>query len=153
MHNPSDLMFMEEALRLAEEAGLRGEVPVGAVVVHDGTIIGRGSNRREELQDFSAHAEFLAMQEATRFLGSWRLSACTVYVTLEPCPMCAGAMVLSRIHRCVFGASDPKGGYLGTLHDLSAVPALNHQFIVEGGVMESACGGVLRAFFQALRRR
>lgn len=153
MHNPSDATFMEEALRQAEQAALRGEVPVGAVVVHGGQIIGRGSNRREELQDFAAHAEFLAMQEAARHLGSWRLVGCTVYVTLEPCPMCAGAMVLSRVDRCVYGAADPKGGYLGTIDDLSQVAALNHRFEVQGGVMEEACSGLLRAFFQKLRRR
>lgn len=144
---------MREALQLADQAAAAGEVPVGAVVVHGDRIVGRGHNRREQLQDFSAHAEFLAMQEAAKTLGSWRLSGCTVYVTLEPCPMCAGAMVLSRIDRCVFGAADPKGGYLGTVGDLSAVPALNHTFTVRGGVMGDACAGVLKDFFRDLRRR
>lgn len=153
MVQPSDLPFMEEALQLARDAAQRGEVPVGAVVVHDGRIVGRGSNRREELQDFSAHAEFLAMQEAARTLGTWRLSGCTVYVTLEPCPMCAGALVLSRVDRCVFGATDPKGGFLGTVGDLHDVPELNHSFEVTGGVMAEEAASLLRTFFRALRRR
>ena len=143
---------MEAALHLAEQAAAQGEVPVGAVVVKDGVIVGTGFNRREQLQDFSAHAEFLAMQQAARTLGTWRLSGCSVYVTLEPCPMCAGAMVLARVDRCVFGASDPKGGYLGTLADLSQVPALNHRFEVVRGVMEEESRLLLRSFFQQLRR-
>jgi tRNA(Arg) A34 adenosine deaminase TadA len=144
---------MREALRLAEQAAAEGEVPVGAVVVHGDRIVGRGHNRREQLQDFSAHAEFLAMQEAARALGSWRLTGCTVYVTLEPCPMCAGALVLSRVDRCVYGAADPKGGYLGTVGDLSAVPALNHAFEVTGGVLGEDCAALLKAFFRKLRTR
>ncbi|MCB9665848.1 MAG: nucleoside deaminase [Alphaproteobacteria bacterium] len=148
---------MEEALRLAEQAAEQGEVPVGAVVVHqppgavEGTVVGRGHNQREALQDFSAHAELLAMRRAAAALGSWRLQHCTVYVTLEPCPMCAGAMVLGRVHRCVFGASDPKGGYLGTLDDLSSVAALNHGFEVTRGVHAEACGEVLSSFFRRVR--
>lgn len=148
-----DPVFMDEALRLAAHAASLGEVPVGAVVVKDGQIIARGYNRREIDQDFAAHAEFLAMREAARVLGSWRLTGCTVYVTLEPCPMCAGALVLSRADRCVYGAADPKGGYLGTLGDLSHVPALNHAFDVVAGVRKDECSRLLREFFQALRRR
>ncbi len=144
---------MEEALRLAEQAAEVGEVPVGAVVVHDGRIVGRGANRRECDQDFSAHAEFLAMREASKTLGTWRLEGCTVYVTLEPCPMCAGAMVLGRIERCVYGATDPKGGFLGTLFDMSRVPGLNHSFEVTGGVMGEASSRLLSSFFRNLRRR
>lgn len=144
---------MDEALRLAAHAASLGEVPVGAVVVKDGQVIARGYNRRETDQDFAAHAEFLAMRDAARVLGSWRLTGCTVYVTLEPCPMCAGALVLSRVDRCVFGAADPKGGYLGTLGDLSHVPALNHEFQVTRGVRGDECSRLLREFFQALRRR
>ena len=144
---------MTEALALAEQAAQRGEVPVGAVVVQNDTIVGRGFNQREELQDFSAHAEFLAMQEAARTLGTWRLTGCTVYVTLEPCPMCAGAMVLSRIDRCVFGAADPKGGFLGTISDLSDVPQLNHSFQVTAGVMGEASSELLKQFFRQLRRK
>jgi tRNA(adenine34) deaminase len=144
---------MAEALRLAEQAAAEGEVPVGAVVVHDGRVIATAYNTREHDQDFSAHAEFIAMREAARVLGSWRLVECTVYVTLEPCAMCAGAMVQARIERCVFGASDPKGGYLGSLGDLSSEQRLNHQFDVTGGVMGEACGRTLKRFFRALRRR
>lgn len=153
-----DVSYMEEALALAREAASLGEVPVGAVVVHhppgeEPRIVGRGHNRRELDQDFSAHAEFLAMREAAARLGSWRLVDCTVYVTLEPCPMCAGALVLSRAARCVYGAADPKGGFLGTLADLSDVPGLNHSFPVTGGVCEPACADLLRAFFRDLRAR
>jgi tRNA(adenine34) deaminase len=149
----ADLRYMREALQLAAEAAAVGEVPVGAVVVQGDRIVGRGRNRREELQDFSAHAEFLAMQEATRALGSWRLVGCTVYVTLEPCPMCAGALVLSRVDRCVFGAADPKGGFLGTVGDLSSIPALNHTFAVHGGVLGDEGATLLRGFFRGLRQR
>ena len=144
---------MEEALQLAAHAAEQGEVHVGAVVVKNGAVIGRGYNLREQSQDFSAHAEFIAMREASKALGSWRLVGCTVYVTLEPCPMCAGAMVLSRIERCVFGATDPKGGFLGTIDDLSNVPALNHSFEVTGGVLADASREQLRSFFRALRKR
>jgi len=144
---------MEEALRLADEAASRGEVPVGAVVVRGSEIIGRGHNLREHSQDPTAHAEVLALREAARALGTWRLEGCTVYVTLEPCAMCAGAMVLARIERCVFGCTDPKGGYLGTLGDLSSDSRLNHGFEVVGGVLEHACRERLTRFFRALRAR
>ena len=144
---------MAEALSLAEQAARLGEVPVGAVVVHEGKVIAVGHNRRESDQDFAAHAEFLAMREATRVLGTWRLTGCTVYVTLEPCPMCAGAMVLSRIDRCVYGATDPKGGFCGTLADLSCWPGLNHEFEVKGGVMGQESSEALKRFFRELRRR
>lgn len=150
---PSDLQYMEEALDLARAAAAQGEVPVGAVVVYDGRVVGRGGNRREQDQDFAAHAEFLAMREAAKVLGTWRLSGCTVYVTLEPCPMCAGALVLSRVDRCVFGAYDPKGGFLGTLGDFSNHPGLNHAFEVTGGVMAEVSGELLKSFFRQLRRR
>ena len=123
----TDDAFMAEALAIARSAALLGEVPVGAVVVRDGVIIATGHNRRELDADPTAHAELLAMRAAAKALGDWRLEGCTVYVTLEPCPMCAGAMVLSRIERCVYGCADPKGGYLGTVGDLSQVAALNHR--------------------------
>lgn len=144
---------MADALALASEAAAEGEVPVGAVVVFDGRVVGVGANRRERDQDFAAHAEFLAMRHAAQALGTWRLTGCTVYVTLEPCPMCAGAMVLSRIDRCVFGASDPKGGFVGSLGDLSCQPGLNHAFEVTGGVMADESSALLKAFFRTLRRR
>lgn len=151
-HSP-DLAFMEAALAQADLAQARGEVPVGAVVVKEGRVISAAHNLRETSQDFTAHAELVAMQRASEILGSWRLVDCTVYVTLEPCPMCAGAMVNARIARCVFGAYDPKGGFLGTLGDLSRHPGLNHRFEVAGGVMEDAAAERLKRFFRALRRR
>jgi tRNA(adenine34) deaminase len=142
---------MQEALRLASEAGAAGEVPVGAVAVHDGVVVGRGRNRREEDRDPTAHAELLALQEAARTLGRWRLGGVTLVVTLEPCAMCAGAMVLARIDRLVFGATDPKAGAVGSLHDLSSDPRLNHRFPVERGLRGEECGELLRTFFRSRR--
>ncbi len=142
---------MREALTLAAAAGAAGEVPVGAVAVHEGRVVGRGRNAREAHRDPTAHAELLALQEASRTLGRWRLSGVTLYVTLEPCAMCAGAMVLARIDRLVYGAADPKAGCVGSLLDLSADPRLNHRFPVERGLLAQEGGGLLRAFFQARR--
>jgi tRNA(adenine34) deaminase len=142
---------MREALALAREAGERGEVPVGAVVVADGRIVGRGANARESARDPTAHAELLAIQDAARTLGRWRLSGATLVVTLEPCAMCAGAMVLARIDRLVVGASDPRSGAAGSLMDLTADPRLNHRFPVERGVLADEAGELLRAFFRARR--
>jgi tRNA(adenine34) deaminase len=122
-------------------------------VVHEGRVIAQGSNQREARQDPTAHAELLAIQEAAAHLGTWRLDGCSVFVTLEPCPMCAGAMVLARVERCVFGAADPKGGFLGTLGDLSAHPGLNHRFEVVPGVLADESAALLRGFFQHLRSR
>lgn len=153
MMHSSDLPFMEAALAQADLAMARGEVPVGAVVAKDGRVISAAHNLRETIQDFTAHAELIAMRRAAEALGSWRLVDCTVYVTLEPCPMCAGAMVNARIARCVFGAYDPKGGFVGTLGDLSSHPGLNHRFEVTGGVLEDAAAERLKRFFRALRRR
>ena len=143
--------FMRAAMVLADEAAVRGEVPVGAVVVHRGSIVGRGYNLRESSQDPTAHAEMLAIREAAAKVGSWRLCDCTLYVTLEPCPMCAGAIMQSRIARVVYGCTDPKGGFLGTLADLSNFPGLNHVFEVEGGVLADECSEQLKRFFRALR--
>lgn len=137
---------------MARRAASLGEVPVGAVVVHDGELIARAHNRRLLDSDPSAHAELVAMRRAARLLGDFRLEGCTVYVTLEPCPMCAGAMVLSRIRRCVYGCGDPKGGFLGSLADLSRFPGLNHSFEVLGGVAGEECSEELRSFFRELRR-
>ena len=148
-----DELFMREALVEAQAAAELGEVPIGAVVVHEGQIIARAHNRRELDEDPSAHAEFAAMVEASRVLGRWRLTGCTVYVTLEPCLMCAGLMVNARIDRCVYGAPDPKGGAVGTLFDVSHDDRLNHEFEVTSGVLEEECAGELRAFFAALRER
>lgn len=146
-----DERFMREALAEARAAAAEGEVPIGAVVVHGGQVIARAHNRRELDEDPSAHAEFSAMVAAARELGRWRLSGCTVYVTLEPCLMCAGLMVNARIDRCVFGAFDPKGGAVGSLFDVSDDRRLNHSFRVTAGVLEEPCAELLRAFFAERR--
>lgn len=148
-----DERFMREALEEARAAAEMGEVPIGAVVVHGGKVIARAHNRRELSEDPSAHAEFAAMIEASRALGRWRLTGCTVYVTLEPCLMCAGLMVNARIERCVYGAADPKGGAVGTLYDVSRDARLNHAFEVSSGVLGDECAAVLSAFFRGLRYR
>jgi tRNA(adenine34) deaminase len=142
---------MLEALALARTAAEAGEVPVGAVALHDGVVVGRGANRREADRDPTAHAELLAIQEAARTLGRWRLSGVTLVVTLEPCAMCAGAMVLARIDRLVYGAPDPKAGAAGSILDLTQDARLNHRFEVERGVRGEECGELLRAFFRARR--
>lgn len=147
-----DEKFMHVALEEAALATEEGEVPIGAVVVFDGEVIARAHNRRETDIDPSAHAEFVAMVEASRVLDRWRLTGCTVYVTLEPCVMCAGLMVNSRVDRCVFGASDPKGGAVGTLYDLSHDERLNHEFEVTSGVLADEAAQQLRDFFKARRK-
>lgn len=146
-----DERFMREALVEAHAAAAEGEVPIGAVVVYEGEIIARAHNRRELDEDPSAHAEFSAMVAAARALGRWRLTGCTVYVTLEPCVMCAGLMVNARVTRCVYGAADPKAGALGSLYQLNADRRLNHAFEVTAGVLSDKCAGVLKAFFAELR--
>lgn len=146
-----DERFMREALAEANAAAAEGEVPIGAVVVYEGEIIARAHNRRELDEDPSAHAEFSAMVAAARALGRWRLTGCTVYVTLEPCVMCAGLMVNARVTRCVYGAADPKAGALGSLYQLNADRRLNHAFEVTAGVLSNECAGVLKAFFAELR--
>ena len=146
-----DERFMRQALEEAAAAAEEGEVPIGAVVVCDGEVVARAHNRRETDLDPSAHAEFSAMVAASRALGRWRLSGCTVYVTLEPCLMCAGLMVNARIDRCVYGAADPKGGALGTLYDVSHDSRLNHEFEVESGVLGEEAADQLRDFFRARR--
>jgi tRNA(adenine34) deaminase len=143
---------MREALALAREAGGRGEVPVGAVALFEGRIVGRGANAREAANDPTAHAELLAVREAARTLGRWRLTGVTVVATLEPCAMCAGAMVLARIDRLVYAAPDPKAGSIGSLLDLSQDPRLNHRFPVERGLLAEEAGELLRSFFRARRR-
>lgn len=142
---------MQEALREAVKAYAKGEVPVGAVVVLDGSIIGRGHNLRETLQDSSAHAELLAMREAAQNLGSWRLNGTTLYSTLEPCPMCAGAMVQFRVKLLVYGAADPKSGAVDSVMDIVRQPALNHRLEVVSGVLEEECRRLLKSFFKELR--
>lgn len=146
-----DEKFMREALAEARAAAAVGEVPIGAVVVRDGEIVARAHNRRELDQDPSAHAEFAALCAAAQALGRWRLSDCTVYVTLEPCCMCAGLMVNARVGRCVYGASDAKAGALGSLYDLNADSRLNHRFNVTAGVLADECREVLSSYFSGLR--
>ena len=143
---------MEQALAEARRAGELGEVPVGAVVVLGGEVIGRGHNRREIDQDPLAHAEVFAIREAAARVGSWRLTGCSLYVTLEPCAMCSGALVLSRIDRLVYAASDPKAGFCGSLGNLVEDPRLNHRLALVRGVLERESATLLREFFAALRR-
>lgn len=149
----TDEDYMRMALDEARLAAEEGEVPIGAVVVHEDEVIARAHNRRETDRDPSAHAEFSAMCEAARVLDRWRLTGCTVYVTLEPCLMCAGLMVNARIDRCVYGAPDPKGGALGTLFDVSHDERLNHEFEVTSGVLVDECAAELRSFFRARRAK
>lgn len=145
-----DERFMDEALALAREAAAEGEVPVGCVIVRNGTIVGRGRNRRETDKTALAHAEIEAIAEACRQLGGWRLWECTLYVTLEPCPMCAGAIVNARIPRVVYGASDEKCGACGSVCNLFTMD-FNHHPTVEKGVREAECAALLKEFFQNLR--
>lgn len=146
-----DRRFMQEAIVLAERALESEDVPVGALVVKDGRVIGRGYNQREKLQDPTAHAEMLALTAAAEAVGHWRLEGCTLYVTLEPCAMCAGAIVLARLERLVYGASDPKAGACGSLFEISQDPRLNHQVPTDSGVLAGPCAELLRDFFR--RRR
>jgi tRNA(adenine34) deaminase len=147
----NDEYFMRAALELARQAGQAGEVPVGAVVVKDGVIIGRGSNAPIGRHDPSAHAEMQALRDAAQHVGNYRLVGCELYVTLEPCLMCVGAMFHARIGRVVFGASDPKTGAAGSVLDLFAEQRLNHHAEVLGGVLAGECGNVLSQFFAARR--
>jgi len=144
--------YMRLAMREAEQALRKGEVPVGCVIVHGGMVIGRGHNQRELLQDPKAHAEMLAITAAAGHLGSWRLEETRMYVTLEPCPMCSGAIILARIPEVYFGAADPKAGCCGTLMNLLEDRRFNHQPAVTGGVLAEECGEMLSAFFRAIRR-
>lgn len=144
--------YMSQALELAQEAADAGEVPVGCVIVRDGAVIGRGRNRREEKQAVCSHAEMEAMAQANATLGSWRLDNCALYVTLEPCPMCAGAIINSRIRRVVYGAADTKAGCCGSVTDLFAMP-FNHHPAVEQGLRAEEAQELLQAFFKDLRAR
>ncbi len=147
-----DEQFMTAALALAKEAAAEGEVPVGAVIVRNDEIIGTGRNRREKDKNALAHAELEAIDAACRRLGGWRLSGCSLYVTLEPCPMCAGAIINARIDRVVQGTTDPKAGSCGSLVDLFALP-YNHKPVLTAGVMEMECREILQIFFRELRNR
>lgn len=153
MNVRDDQQGMRAALREAQAAAAANEVPVGCVVVHEGTIVGRGRNQVEGLQDATAHAEILAIGAASNTLGSWRLIDCTVYVTLEPCSMCAGAMILSRVGRLVYGARDPKAGACGSVLDVIHEPRLNHRVEVVEGVLAKECGALLKEFFERKRRK
>ena len=148
----SDFEFMTEAIEEAKKAESEGEVPVGAVVVRGEEVVGRGHNRREALQDPLAHAEIEAIQHAARALGTFRLNECTLYVTLEPCAMCAGASVNARLERLVFGAPDPKAGFVTSLGNLVQDPRLNHRMEVESGILGEECSSLLSTFFANLRR-
>ncbi|MDO4552615.1 MAG: tRNA adenosine(34) deaminase TadA [Bacillota bacterium] len=145
--------FMREALKEAEKALELGEVPIGAVIARRGEIIGRGHNRTETDKDPRAHAEMMAIGEAARALGGWRLLECSLYVTVEPCAMCAGAIVRARIPQVFIGVMDPKAGACGSLYNLLQDPRLNHRVEMETGLLSGECGQVLQAFFARLRRR
>ena len=143
--------YMRMALEEAQKAAAEHEIPVGAVVVKDGEGIARAHNRRENDHDPTAHAELLALREAARLLGDWRLRDCTLYVTLEPCPMCAGAMVMSQLSQCVYGAADEKQGCCGSVYDLPGDPALAGQTKWQSGVLAEECGELMRTFFAGRR--
>ncbi|MDJ0765438.1 MAG: tRNA adenosine(34) deaminase TadA [Myxococcota bacterium] len=145
--------FMARALALAADAASIGEVPVGAVIVHDGQIIGEGANRRESDQDPTSHAEIIAIRQAAAHLGSWRLTETALYVTLEPCPMCAGAIVNARIPLVVYGIADPKAGAVHTLYELLQDPRLNHRCEVIAGIGDEQAAALLQSFFEDLRRK
>ena len=147
----TDERFMQRALELAQAAGEHGDVPIGAVVARGEDELAAAGNERELRKDPTAHAELLALREAAAHLGGWRIGEATIYVTLEPCAMCAGAIVLARVERVVFGAADPKAGAAGSVLDVLAEPALNHRPQVEGGVLGDECAALLSAFFAARR--
>jgi tRNA(adenine34) deaminase len=151
MHD--DSYWMKKALAQAAKAGARGEVPIGAVLVKDGVVVGRGYNLREGKQDPCAHAELLAIRQAARRLHAWRLTGTVLYVTLEPCPMCMGAIILARVERLVFGSFDPKAGAAGSLYDLTSDQRFNHRVLVTSGVRAEECSAVLSDFFRELRRQ
>ncbi|HEX7530908.1 MAG TPA: tRNA adenosine(34) deaminase TadA [Pyrinomonadaceae bacterium] len=150
---PSDTYFMNEALRLARKAFEKEEVPVGAVVVRDGKIIGRAHNQVELLKDATAHAEMLAITQAEAAVGDWRLNDCDLYVTKEPCVMCAGALVHVRMRRVIFGCADERSGGAGGQVNLLQMPGLNHRCAIASGVLRDECAGLLQSFFQARRGR
>lgn len=147
-----DAHWMHQALLEAKKAAALGEIPVGAVIVRDEQVIARAHNRRELDQDAMAHAEVLCIQQACRVLNSWRLSGCTLYVTLEPCPMCSGAIINSRLDRVVYGAKDDKAGCAGSVADLFVMP-FNHTPVIRSGILEEECAAVLSDFFETLRKK
>lgn len=149
--NENDVFWMRKALQLAIKAGSQGEVPVGAVLIRNGKLVSSARNRREELQSPLGHAEILTLHGAAKKLGTWRLSDCTLYVTLEPCVMCAGGLWQSRIGRVVFGAHDPKGGALGSLYQIHSDQRLNHRYDITTGVLADECAQLLKDFFKDRR--
>ncbi|NMB40351.1 MAG: tRNA adenosine(34) deaminase TadA [Firmicutes bacterium] len=151
MPEKDDEHYMNIALGLAREAFMQGEVPIGALIIRDGKILAQNYNRREELKDATAHAEILVLREAGRLLGGWRLLETTLYVTLEPCPMCAGALVQARVSRLVYGAKDPKGGAVESLYNITSDPRLNHRLEIRGGVLKEKCSALLQNFFKNRR--
>jgi tRNA(adenine34) deaminase len=151
LETPDHERFMQEALQQAEAARDLGEVPVGCVLVKEGRVIARAHNLRQSLQDPTAHAEMIALREAAGLLGTWRLLDVVAYVTLEPCPMCAGALVNARVDTVVYGCDDPKAGALGTLYRIGSDERLNHRFRVVRGVLENRCAELLSGFFQQIR--
>ncbi len=151
MGNESDENYMKLAIEQAQIAEENGDVPIGAIIVFENQIIGKAYNQREQLNDPTAHAEIIALTQAAAFLESWRLHGCTIYVTLEPCPMCAGALVLARMDRLVYGCDDPKTGACGSLYDIVRDKRLNHRLAVTTGVLADECGQLLRNFFEKKR--
>lgn len=147
-----DAHWMHQALLEAKKAAALGEIPVGAIIVRDEQVIARAHNHRELDQDAMAHAEVLCIQQACRVLNSWRLSGCTLYVTLEPCPMCSGAIINSRLDRVVYGAKDDKAGCAGSVADLFVMP-FNHTPVIRSGILEEECAAVLSEFFETLRKK
>lgn len=148
-----DEYFMKEALKQARKAYLLGEVPIGCVIVYEGKIISRGYNRRNTDKNTLNHAEITAIRRASKKLGDWRLEGCTMYVTLEPCQMCSGAMVQSRMDRCVIGCMNPKAGCAGSILNMLQMPEFNHQVEITKGVLEEECSEILKLFFKELRIR
>lgn len=148
-----DESFMHEALSEAKLAFQKGEVPIGAVIIKDGVIIARGHNLRETQLDPTAHAEVVAIRKAASALGSWRLTGCTLYATIEPCPMCAGALLMARVDRVVYGAADMKAGAVDSLYDLLRDERLNHRCQVRAGVLQHQCAEIMQSFFRRLRGR
>ena len=149
----TDTTFMRAAIKQAQKAYEKSEVPIGCVIVHDGKIIARGYNRRNTDRSTLAHAEITAIRKAAKKLGDWRLEECTLYVTLEPCPMCAGAIVQARITECVIGCMKPKAGCAGSVTNLLEMDGFNHKVIVRRGILEEECSAMLKTFFRELRLR
>ena len=150
--NPEDMTFMKAAIKLAEQAEKQGEVPVGAVLVHKNKVIAATFNQKEDLKTATAHAEILAIEKASRKLKRWRLNDCTLYVTLEPCPMCAGALVAARLNRLVYACKDPKAGAVHSLYQITQDPRLNHHVDIHSGILQEESAKLLKEFFCKKRK-